>query len=446
MSKSWRDVLPIHPAAELFPRMAPDELKVLGEDIVKSGLTSHIALWRADPKSPVQLLDGRNRLDAIELVTGKPVEIGAPSIMAGEFLATGRVIELDGRKVDPWPYVISANIHRRHLNVEQRQNLLIALIARAPEKSDRQLGKEIGVDHKTIANARAKGEATGEISPVKKRIGKDGKARKQPTQKAPTEKQPAEKQPTKQPEKQPARNEPVESATTITSTRGDIGADSTGEIERLRARNAELENHKRQLEIKVEGFKNEIKELKTENAALREKLEAARGTAVASSTNTVTAGDPGPFSECLRRKPKATDAPGNSNGEVTLKDAVPDAFRKLKDLAGECNDVVDKAPEHLDQAPRIETLRETAIVLEDLRVPDVPAELASINIALLKPRRLRSRGDRRDAALDMIDACMKALNTIPQGDPRHQQACDLCAKLQDASTDAENCEFPGMYG
>ena len=137
---------------------------------------------------------------------------------------------------------------------------------------------------------------------------------------------------------------------------------------------------------------------------------------------------------------------GNSNGEVTLKDAVPDAFRKLKDLAGECNDVVDKAPEHLDQAPRIETLRETAIVLEDLRVPDVRAELASINIALLKPRRLRSRGDRRDAALDMIDACMKALNTIPQGDPRHQQACDLCAKLQDASTDAENCEFPGMYG
>jgi hypothetical protein len=37
-SKSWRDVQPIHPAAELFPLMAPDELRALGEDIKKNGL------------------------------------------------------------------------------------------------------------------------------------------------------------------------------------------------------------------------------------------------------------------------------------------------------------------------------------------------------------------------------------------------------------------------
>jgi hypothetical protein len=35
--KGWRDVLPIHPAAELFPLMAPDELRALGADIKKSG-------------------------------------------------------------------------------------------------------------------------------------------------------------------------------------------------------------------------------------------------------------------------------------------------------------------------------------------------------------------------------------------------------------------------
>jgi len=62
---SWRDNLPIHPAAELLPLMTSEELQTTGADIVKNGLTAPIALWRADPKSPAQLLDGRNRLDAI---------------------------------------------------------------------------------------------------------------------------------------------------------------------------------------------------------------------------------------------------------------------------------------------------------------------------------------------------------------------------------------------
>jgi hypothetical protein len=46
-STGWRSILPIHPAAELFPPMSADELKALGEDIIKNGLTSPIVLWRA---------------------------------------------------------------------------------------------------------------------------------------------------------------------------------------------------------------------------------------------------------------------------------------------------------------------------------------------------------------------------------------------------------------
>ena len=45
-SSSWRSTLPIHPAAELFPRMSPDELQALGEDIIKNGLTSPIVVCR----------------------------------------------------------------------------------------------------------------------------------------------------------------------------------------------------------------------------------------------------------------------------------------------------------------------------------------------------------------------------------------------------------------
>ena len=64
--------LPIHPAAEAFPLMAPGELAVLGADIKTHGLTSPIVLW-SDGKSPALLLDGRNRLDAIEMGIGPAI-------------------------------------------------------------------------------------------------------------------------------------------------------------------------------------------------------------------------------------------------------------------------------------------------------------------------------------------------------------------------------------
>ena len=78
---------------------------------------------------------------------------------------------------DPYAYVISKNIRRRHLNVEERQGLLVTLIARSPEKSNRQIGKEIGVDHKTVGRARTKGEELGRIPQLEKTVGLDGKER-----------------------------------------------------------------------------------------------------------------------------------------------------------------------------------------------------------------------------------------------------------------------------
>jgi hypothetical protein len=133
---TWRDVLPTHPAADLFPSMSPDELRVLGKDILEHGLTSSIVLWCADPKGQPVLLDGRNRLDAIELVTHSPVEVGPLSLTAGkDFLA--KVVTLD-KSVDPYAYVTSANIHRRHLTAEQKRELIAKLINAKPEASNRR--------------------------------------------------------------------------------------------------------------------------------------------------------------------------------------------------------------------------------------------------------------------------------------------------------------------
>src|SRR5215472_7385584 len=47
--KSWRDILPIHSAAELFPLMVPEELRVLGADIKANRMCSPIVVSYPGP-------------------------------------------------------------------------------------------------------------------------------------------------------------------------------------------------------------------------------------------------------------------------------------------------------------------------------------------------------------------------------------------------------------
>src|SRR4051794_24871647 len=60
--KSWRAVLKIHPAADLFPSMSKEDLITLGEDIKTNGMLVPIVMFENT------LHDGRNRLDAMEMV------------------------------------------------------------------------------------------------------------------------------------------------------------------------------------------------------------------------------------------------------------------------------------------------------------------------------------------------------------------------------------------
>ena len=55
---SWRDHLPIHPAADLFLLMSKDELREMGEDIkARGGLVQAVHLYKGE------LLDGRTSTD-----------------------------------------------------------------------------------------------------------------------------------------------------------------------------------------------------------------------------------------------------------------------------------------------------------------------------------------------------------------------------------------------
>jgi len=167
---SWRDHLKVHPAADLFPLMSASELRELGENIKKhGGLISPITFVQVGDH--FELLDGRNRLDAMDLV-GMCIDFKRWAEEGGDII---RPIP-DG--VDPYDFVLTANLHRRHLTDEQRRELIAKVIKAKPEASDRAIAKQVKRDHKTVAKVRQKLESTGELSPVETRIGADGKQRK----------------------------------------------------------------------------------------------------------------------------------------------------------------------------------------------------------------------------------------------------------------------------
>ena len=133
------------------------------------------------------LLDGRNRLDAMQLVGMELFEPNSHELKCG--IWTG--VELLARteadaEPDPFAIVNSANIHRRHLTAEQKSELIANLLKAQPSKSNRQVAKMVGVSHTHVAARRTELEKSGDVETVATSI--DTKGRKQPTRKPPSKK------------------------------------------------------------------------------------------------------------------------------------------------------------------------------------------------------------------------------------------------------------------
>jgi hypothetical protein len=152
--------LAFHPLADIFPLMKGEEFKALVADIRAHGLREPITLYQD------KILDGRNRYRAY------PKAFFGNSIEDCESCT-----RFEGDDAAALALVVSRNFHRRHLTAKQRRDLLVKLVAAAPDKSDRAIGREAGVHHSAIGRARKAGEATGAVAPVKKRTGADGKTR-----------------------------------------------------------------------------------------------------------------------------------------------------------------------------------------------------------------------------------------------------------------------------
>lgn len=92
----------VHPVAEFFPMLPPAELESLADDIKKNGLRNPLVVQQGI------LLDGRNRLAACKIAGVEPA-----------------YNEYDGP--DPVAFIVSVNIHRRHLNESQRATVAAKL-------------------------------------------------------------------------------------------------------------------------------------------------------------------------------------------------------------------------------------------------------------------------------------------------------------------------------
>jgi hypothetical protein len=135
--------LTAHPLSEIFPRMGEAELGALAEDIKANGLKE--AIWLFEDK----ILDGNNRYSA-------GLKIGY------------RFKETDFRRFDPkvhgdpLTFVVSANLHRRHLNESQRATIAANVVTtrlgfnqyNKTSVTNEQAARMLGVSEATVKMAK----------------------------------------------------------------------------------------------------------------------------------------------------------------------------------------------------------------------------------------------------------------------------------------------------
>lgn len=137
---------PAHPLADIFPLLPEAEVRELADDIVTYGQRMPIVLLDG------MVLDGRNRLAACAFAEVEPVF----ETYAGD---------------DPLGFVLSHNLHRRHLTESQRA-MVAARIAKLPRGRPGSENPSIdGISTETAAARLNVGESTVERA---KRVLRDG--------------------------------------------------------------------------------------------------------------------------------------------------------------------------------------------------------------------------------------------------------------------------------
>jgi hypothetical protein len=131
-----------HPAANLFPMLSEDARRALADDIAVNGQREPIVLWEG------QILDGRNRLAACDLAGVVPV-----------FKALAHC-------PDPVAYVLSANLHRRHLTDDDRAFCAARMKGHYMEKAKANHVEASKTGGKKAGRGRAIGVKSPDLTPI----------------------------------------------------------------------------------------------------------------------------------------------------------------------------------------------------------------------------------------------------------------------------------------
>ena len=144
-----------HPFSKLFPPISEEDFGKLAADIKLNGLHQPIVRYQG------KILDGNNRYRACELVKVAP-----------------KFADFNGDDAQARNYVISANIHRRHLSPDERRGIIAELLKLNPNQSNREIAQQTKTSHTTVGAVREELEATGQIGQLSETKGADGKKRK----------------------------------------------------------------------------------------------------------------------------------------------------------------------------------------------------------------------------------------------------------------------------
>lgn len=136
--------------------------------------------------------------------------------------------------------------------------------------------------------------------------------------------------------------------------------------------------------------------------------------------------------------------------------SIEDAYSALEDLGNECREIVDNAPEGLNQTDRIQTFDETAGTLENMSAPDIPECVQDLAIGYSEAVWARKRGGisrarRCENAASVLQAAVGALEEWldDEANAEHDDRDEvesLKDQLDSDAGEAEGCEFPGMFG
>lgn len=140
---------------QVMPNLSAEEYAELKADIQLRGVMVPIEF---DEKGNV--LDGHHRLQ-----------------ICGELGITDypKVIRAGMTEQEKYTHARKLNMARRHLTQEQKRGLVREQLKETPEKSDRQIAKDLGVHHTTVSTQRARLESTNQVANLATSTGSDGK-------------------------------------------------------------------------------------------------------------------------------------------------------------------------------------------------------------------------------------------------------------------------------